>query len=61
VACGTVGVEDLLSGSNISGEGGRDGNTDSDCGTGNGGLDGLKSGNAVGRRRREKQVRSVES
>jgi hypothetical protein len=41
VTGGTVGVEDLLSGSNISSEGGRDGNSGGDSGTGNGGLDGL--------------------
>ena len=41
VACGAVGVEDLFSGSDISSEGGGDCNTDSDSGTGNGGLDGL--------------------
>jgi hypothetical protein len=41
VASGAVGVEDLFSGSNISSEGGGDGNSSSDSGTGNGSLDGL--------------------
>jgi len=41
VSSSGVGVEDLFSGSNISGESGGDGNTGSDGGTGNGGLDGL--------------------
>jgi hypothetical protein len=34
----TVGVEDLFTGTNISGKGGGDGNTDGNCGTGNGSL-----------------------
>ena len=41
MASSAVGVEDLLSGSDISGESGGDGNSGSDGGTGNGGLDGL--------------------
>lgn len=41
VAGSAVGVEDLFSGSNISSEGGGDGNSGSDGGTGNGGLDSL--------------------
>jgi hypothetical protein len=39
VACSAVGVEDLFSGSDISGESGGDGNSGGHGGTGNGGLD----------------------
>jgi hypothetical protein len=42
MARGAVGVEDLFSGSNITGEGGGDGDSDSYGGTGDGCLDGLR-------------------
>jgi hypothetical protein len=37
----TVSVEDLFTGTDISGKGGGDGNTDGNCGTGNCSLNGL--------------------
>jgi hypothetical protein len=41
VTCGTVGVENLFSGSNITSEGGGDGNTGCYGGCGSSGLYGL--------------------